>query len=87
MSQIYSDNTKEPKPKKNQLGILGISSREFMHFAGNSAEGLGSRRKHCWDYVSVFENTPKKLPHLSPKICRNFNQWFKEGRSWSIVVT
>ena len=87
MSQIYNNNSKRPKPQENQLESLEISSREFMHFAGNSAEGLGSRRKHCWGYVSVFENTPKKLPHLSPKICRNFNQWFKEGRSWSIVVT
>ena len=72
MSQIYNDNTKRPKPKENQLGILGISSREFMHFTGNSAEGLGSRRERCWDYVSVFENTPKKLLHLCPKSCRNF---------------
>ena len=87
MSQTYNDNPKRHKPKETQPGILEISAREFMHFAGNSAEGLGSRRKHCWDYVSVFENTPKKLPHLSPKIYRNFNQWFKEGRSWSIVVT
>ena len=38
-----------PKPKENQLGILGISSRKFTHFAGNSAEGLESRREHCWD--------------------------------------
>ena len=37
MSQIYNDNTKRPKSKENQLGILGISSREFTHFAGNSA--------------------------------------------------
>ena len=44
MSQIYNDNTKRPKPKENQLGILGISSREFTHYVGNSAEGLGSRR-------------------------------------------
>ena len=49
MSQIYNDNTKRPKPKENQRGILGISSRKSMHFAGNSAEGLGSRREHCWD--------------------------------------
>ena len=28
----------------------------------NSAEGLGSKREHCWSYaVSVFENTYKKL--------------------------
>ena len=36
MSQIYKDNTKRPKSLiKNQIGILGILSREFMHFAGN----------------------------------------------------
>ena len=35
MIQIYRDNTKRPKPKENQLGILGISSREFMRFTGN----------------------------------------------------
>ena len=61
MSQIYNDNTKRSKPKENQLGILGISSREFTHFAGNSAEGLGSRIERCWHYVSVFDNTPRKL--------------------------
>ena len=55
MSQIYNNNT---IPKENQLGILEISSMEFMHFAGNSAEGLGSRRKCSWSYLSVFENTP-----------------------------
>ena len=64
MSQIYNDNRKRPKPKENQLGILGISSREFMHFAGNLAEGLGSRRERCWDYISVFKNMPKKLLSL-----------------------
>ena len=72
MSQIYNDNTKKPKPKKNQLGILGISSRKFMHVAGNSTEDLGSSRECCWDYIFIFENTPKKLPHLSPKTCQNF---------------
>ena len=38
----------------------------------NSAEGLGSRRQRCWCFVSVYENTPKKLPHLPPKSCHNF---------------
>ena len=33
MNQIYKDNTKRPKWKENQLGILGISVREFTHFA------------------------------------------------------
>ena len=87
MSQIYNDNTNRPKLKENQPGILGISSREFMHFAGNSAEGLGARREHCWGYISVSENTPKKLLHISPKSCRNFTQWFRERHSSSIVVT
>ena len=65
MSQIYNDNTKRPKPKENQLGILGISSREFTHYVGNSAEGLGSRRECCWGYISIFENTPKSC-RISP---------------------
>ena len=42
--------------KKNQLGILGIISREFTHYFGNSAEGLGSKRECCWGYISIFEN-------------------------------
>ena len=54
MSQIYNDNTKRPKPKENQLGILGISSREFTHYVGNSAEGLQSKRERCWGYVFIF---------------------------------
>ena len=71
MSQIYNDNTKRPKPKENELGILGVLSREFTQ-VGNSAEGLWSRRKRCWGNLSIFENTPKKLLHLSPKSCCNF---------------
>ena len=26
----------------------------------NSAEGLGCRREHCWGYVFIYENTPKR---------------------------
>ena len=66
MSQIYNDNTKRPKPKENELGILGISAREFRHFAGNSAAGVGSRRKHCQCYISIYENTAKKLSPSFP---------------------
>ena len=54
--QTYNDNTKRPKPKENQPGILGISCREFTHYVRNSAEGLGSRRDGCWGYVSIFKN-------------------------------
>ena len=53
MSQIYNGNTKRPKLKENQLGILGISSREFAHFAGNSTEDLGARIECCLDYVCL----------------------------------
>ena len=38
----------------------------------------------CWGYISVYENTFKKLLHLPPNSCLNFTQWFKEGHSWSI---
>ena len=38
MSQICNDNAKRSKPKENELGILGISPREFMNYVGNSAE-------------------------------------------------
>ena len=72
MSQIYNGKTKQSKSKENKLGILGISSREFMHFAGNSVEALWSGRECCCGYISVFENTPKKLSQLSPKTCCNF---------------
>ena len=65
MSQTYNDNTKRPKLKENQLGILEISSREFMHSVRNSAEGLGSGRECCWGYISIFENTPKSC-RISP---------------------
>ena len=51
MSQIYNDNTKRPKLKENQLGILGISSREFTHYVGNSAEDLRSRGERCWGMI------------------------------------
>ena len=47
MSKIYNDNTKRPKPKENQLGILRISSREFTHSVGNSVEGIESGRERC----------------------------------------
>ena len=82
MSQIYNGNTKRPKPKENQVGILGISAKEFRHFAGNSVECLWSRKEHCNGYTSM---RPKKLPHLPSKNCRNFIKWFKEGHSWIIV--
>ena len=35
---------------------------------GNSAEDLGSRREHWWGYISMYENTPKKLLRLPPKV-------------------
>ena len=51
MSPIHNGNTKRPKPKQNQLGIFGISTREFKHFAENPAEGFESRRAYCWGHI------------------------------------
>ena len=65
MSQIYNDNTKWSKPKENQLEILGISSREFMHSVGNSAEGIRSRRECCWatyQSLRIHPNVAASLP-------------------------
>ena len=31
-----------------------------------------SNREHCWSYVSIYENTPKKLLPLPPKNYCNF---------------
>ena len=61
----HNDNAKRPKLKENQLGILGISSREFTHSVGNLAEGFRSGREPCWGYISIFENTPKSC-RVSP---------------------
>ena len=65
MSQKYYENTKRPKMEENQLARSYVWTREFMHFTGNSAE-------HVLGYVSIYENTPKMLLHLSLKSCHNF---------------
>ena len=84
MSQTYNDNTKRLKPKGNQLGILGISSRKFMYSFGNSAESLGSGRECCWGYVSIFENTIKSCCISPLKVASTL---IREKHSWNIVVT
>ena len=81
MRQRYNDNTKRPKPKENQLGILKIYA--FCQKIQQKTSGPG---EHCWCYISIYENAPKKLLHLTPKSCHNFTQWFKEGHNWSIAV-
>ena len=57
MSQRYNENTKRPKLKKKSAGDLD----NLCILLENSAEGLRSRRKCCWGYISVYENTPEKL--------------------------
>ena len=59
--QRYNDNTRRPKSKENQLGIL-----KTCILPENSAEGFGSRREYFWGYISIDQNAPKKWPHLSP---------------------
>ena len=61
MSQIYNGNTKRPKPKKNQQGILGILSREFMHYVRNSAEPPVQESMAGATYISL---------RIHPKSCR-----------------
>ena len=59
MSQRNNDNTKRPKLQDNQLGIINIYA--FCQKIQQSASGP---RESTWGYVSVFENTPKKLLQL-----------------------
>ena len=66
MSQRYNDNRARAKRKSAR------DLKNLVILQENSAEGLRPRREHCWDYVSIYENTPEKLPHLSPKRCCNF---------------
>ena len=64
MSQTHNDNTKKPESKENQLGILGISSREFTDSVGNLAEGLRSRRGHCSAAYLSLRIHPKVVAFL-----------------------
>ena len=67
MRQRYNNNTKRPRPKENQLGILKIYT--FWQKIQQKTSGPG---EPCWCYVSIYENAPKKLPHLPHKSCHNF---------------
>ena len=50
------------QPKKAKVAIyLPRDFKNLCILLKNSAEGLGSKRKHCWGYVFVSENTPEKL--------------------------
>ena len=69
--QRYNDNTKRPKSKENQPGIFKIILLE------NSAEGLGSRREHCWGYISIY--TGEKLPQLPLKVAATLLSGSRKG--------
>ena len=62
MNQRYNNNT-TTKAARYSAGDL----KNLCIMPYNSAEGLGSKRERCWDFASVYENTPKKLLHLPPK--------------------
>ena len=61
MSQRYNDNTKRPKLQDTQLGILKIYA--FRRKIQQRLSGPGKSTTG----VTVYENTPEKLPHLPPK--------------------
>ena len=64
MSQIYNDNTKRPKPKGNQLGILGISSRNLRILLEIQQKALGPRQSTAGTtYLSL---------RMHPKSCYIF---------------
>ena len=55
--------------------------RNLCTLPENSAECLGSRRSAAGVtiYLSIYENTLKKLPHLPPKSCCNFTYLVVHG--------
>ena len=46
MRQRYNDNTKRPKPKENQLGILKVYA-----FCQEIQQNTSGPRERCWCYV------------------------------------
>ena len=60
MSQRYNDNTKRPKPKENQLGILKIHA--FWRKIQQRAYGPGESAAEV-TYLSM---------RIHPKSCHNF---------------
>ena len=58
VKDIKNDNTKRPKPKETQLGILKIYV--FCQKIQQRALGPGVGYVGlCWGYVSIFENIPE----------------------------
>ena len=66
---------KRPEPTENKLRILQFCT--FCQKIQQRASGPEESASGV-TYLSM---------RIHPKICRNFTQWFKKGRSWSIVVT
>ena len=81
--QRYNDNTKRPKSQHTQLWILKM----YAFCCKIQQRASGSGESTAGGYISVYGNTPKELLHLPPKSCCNITEWFKEGCSWSLVVT
>ena len=71
MSQTYHDNIKKPKLQDTQLGILKIYA--FCQKIQQRASCPGESPAGVTQYLSL---------RIYPK-----TQWFKEGCSWSILVT
>ena len=71
MSQIYNDNIKRPKEQDIPLNILKIYT--FFWKIQQKASGPGESTAGVTQYLPL---------RMQPK-----TEWFKEGCSWSIVVT
>ena len=54
--------TQKAKTKRKSA----MNFRSLCILPENSAEGLRSRGEHCWGYVSMYENIPKKITTSSP---------------------
>ena len=58
---------------------LARDLRNLRILPENSEKGLMSRWEHCWGYVSINENTPKKLLHLPLTIAATLLNGSRKG--------
>ena len=74
MRQRYNDNTKRPKPKENQLGILKIYA-----FCQKIQQKTSDPGECCWCYASIYENAPQNCCIFPLKVATTLLSGSRKG--------
>ena len=61
---IYSVKAKSQHKKAKAARYSAGNLKNLPILPKNSAKGLRPSRELGWGYISVYENTPKKLPQI-----------------------